>query len=155
MEAMEYNEDYQMNNHTIHTIPTKAGSLKLGGFVVIEKFPCKITEFNKTKDGKHGHAKVTLTGIDVFTGKKYTDCCPAHSNIDVPVIKRVEYPLQDIDDGYLSLLNEGGSLRNDIKLPKNELGKQIEHEFNEKSLICIVQVFGDQEMVISYKEDKD
>ncbi|KKY31269.1 putative eukaryotic translation initiation factor eif-5a [Diaporthe ampelina] len=41
------------------------------GYVVIDGHPCKITNIVKSKPGKHGHAKVLVTGSGIFTGKKH------------------------------------------------------------------------------------
>lgn len=35
-----------------------------------------------------------------------------------------------IQDGYLSLLTESGEVREDLKLPEGDLGKEIEGKFN-------------------------
>ena len=54
------------------TIPIKAGSCKKGVHVMIKGFPCKVIEVSTSKTGKHGHAKVNITGIDIFSGN--IDC---------------------------------------------------------------------------------
>lgn len=57
--------------------------------------------------------------------------------MDVPHVKREDYQLTDIsDDGYLTLMNDGGDLREDLKLPEGDLGVQLRSEFdNGKELL--------------------
>ena len=81
--------------------------------------------------GKHGHAKVHLVGIDIFSGKKYEDICPSTHNMDVPHVKREDYQLTDIDDGFLVLMSDGGDLREDLKIPDGEMGVQLRAEYDQ------------------------
>jgi len=107
------------------TFPMQCSALRKNGFVLIKERPCKIVEMSTSKTGKHGHAKVNLVGIDIFTGKKYEDVCPSTHNMMVPNVSRQEYGLMDIsDDGFVSLLHDNGETRDDIKLPAGELGKR-------------------------------
>ncbi len=37
---------------------------------MIKGRPCKIVEMSTSKTGKHGHAKVNMVAIDIFTGEQ-------------------------------------------------------------------------------------
>lgn len=106
------------------SFPQQCSALRKNGFVLLKDRPCKIVEMSTSKTGKHGHAKVHLVGIDLFTGKKYEDICPSTHNMMVPNVARKEYTLMDItDDGFCSLLDDDkNETRDDIKLPAGDLG---------------------------------
>lgn len=69
-------------------IPSQVGAIKKGGFCMLKGFPCKVTEYSTAKPGKHGAAKATIIGNDIFTGKKYEDGGPTSSNIMVPSVTK-------------------------------------------------------------------
>lgn len=59
--------------------------------------------------------------------------------MDVPHVKREDYQLTDIsDDGFLSLMTDGGDLREDLKVPEGDLGTQLRADFDngKELLVC-------------------
>ena len=130
----------------------QCSALRKNGHVVIKNRPCKIVEMSTSKTGKHGHAKVHMVAIDIFTGKKLEDLSPSTHNMDVPNVSRREYQLVsggrtirarvrggwltdaqlDItDDGFLSLMSDDGSTKDDVKVPENEVGDKINKMFTD------------------------
>ena len=86
----------------------------------IKDKPCKVTAVSTSKTGKHGHAKCNFTALDIFTNKKYEDIIPATHTAHIPVVTRKDYDLIDIsDDGFMTLMDEDGETKEDLKLPEN------------------------------------
>merc|ERR1711937_378474 len=88
------------------TYPMQAGALRKGGYCMLKGFPCKLIEITTSKTGKHGHAKAAITGIDIFTDKKYEDSVPTSHNVDCPNVTKPEYTVIYIDDGYVTLMDD-------------------------------------------------
>lgn len=137
------------------TYPQQCSALRKGGHVMIKDHPCKIMEMSTSKTGKHGHAKVNLVGLDIFTGKKYEDMCPSTHNMDVFVVTRKELSLCDIlDDQYMSLMDENGNMRDDLKVPEGDLGKQMLDKFKAgESLLVTILKACKMEAAIGFKNE--
>jgi len=138
------------------TFPKQCSALRKNEFVVIKQRPCKIVEMSTSKTGKHGHAKVHLVALDVFTGKKYEDICPSTHNMECPVVRRTEYQAVSLEDGYLTLMDVDTSvLRSDLKLPGGTLGEDIKTKINnEESFLVNVLCAMGEEVVVGHKQDK-
>lgn len=106
-----------------------------------------------SKTGKHGHAKVHLVAIDIFTQKKLEDLSPSTHNMEVPFVRRTEFQLLDIDDGFLNLMTPDGETKDDVRAPEGELGDNIQSAFDEGKdlLVTIISAMG-EEAAISFKE---
>ncbi|QSZ34013.1 hypothetical protein DSL72_005593 [Monilinia vaccinii-corymbosi] len=136
------------------TYPMQCSALRKNGFVVIKNRPCKIVDMSTSKTGKHGHAKVHMVAIDIFTQKKLEELCPSTHNMDVPNVSRVEYQLLDItDDDFLSLMSENGDLKDDVKLPDGEVGQKIRglFESDKETNVIVLTAMGEQ-LAIDGKE---
>eukprot|EP01088_Endostelium_zonatum_P006903 TRINITY_DN19043_c0_g1_i1.p1 TRINITY_DN19043_c0_g1~~TRINITY_DN19043_c0_g1_i1.p1 ORF type:complete len:161 (-),score=41.29 TRINITY_DN19043_c0_g1_i1:51-533(-) len=140
------------------TKPIKAGAIKKGTHVVLKGKPCKIVEYTTSKTGKHGHAKARMVGIDIFTDQKYVEISPTSHNMEEPFIDRKEYQLLNIaEDGYVSLLKEDGTTKEDLKLVADDPeSEEIRTKFGEgKTLQLTVLSAMGIEKIIKHKEDRD
>jgi len=148
-------DDAQHESHTFDsadagasaTFPQQCSALRKNGFVCIKNRPCKIVDMSTSKTGKHGHAKVHLVAIDIFTGKKLEELCPSTHNMDVPHVKRTEFQLLDIaDDGFLSLMDDAGNTKDDVPIPDGEIGAKIRGLFDDgkDTNVIILQSMGEQ-----------
>lgn len=135
------------------TYPMQCSALRKNGHVVLKGRPCKIVDMSTSKTGKHGHAKVNLVGIDIFTGKKYEDMSPSTHNMDVPNVQRNEYQVLNIDDGFMSLMLSSGETKDDVKVPEGELGEQIMSMFDDgkELIVTVIKALG-EEAAIAVKE---
>jgi len=133
------------------TYPQQCSALRKNGFVMIKSRPCKIVEMSTSKTGKHGHAKVHMVALDIFTGKKFEDICPSTHNMNVPHVNRFDYQLTDIDeDGYCTLMNDDGETREDLKLPENaELAKEIreKHDNADNFIVTVLKACGEEQLI--------
>jgi len=88
----------------------QCSALRKNGFVVIKGRPCKIVDMSTSKTGKHGHAKVHLVALDIFTNKKLEELCPSTHNMDVPNVSRKEMQLVSQDSKGQDLRQLGENL---------------------------------------------
>ncbi|WFC93787.1 Eukaryotic translation initiation factor 5A-2 [Malassezia brasiliensis] len=155
---MSDDETQNVNFETAHagaslTYPQQCSALRKNGHVVIKGRPCKIIDMSTSKTGKHGHAKVHLVATDIFTNRKYEDISPSTHNMEVPNVTRREYQLINIDDGYLNLMSNEGTSKDDVKLPEGELGEQINEAFEEgKDLMVTIVAAMNEEHALAFKE---
>jgi translation initiation factor 5A len=135
------------------TFPMQCSALRKNGHVVLKGRPCKIVDMSTSKTGKHGHAKVNLVGIDIFTGRKYEDMSPSTHNMDVPNVLRNEYVVLNVEDGFMSLMTTTGETKDDVKVPEGELGEQIQSMFDDgkEIVVTVIKALG-EEAAISVKE---
>lgn len=138
---------------------TQSINIQIGECILIENHPCKISAKTTSKTGKHGGCKIHFTGSDIFTGKKYITTISSTENVEVPEIVRTEYQLIDINNEnppFLTLLSVSGETKEDLILPDNNLGKNINEDFKNSSENILVTVLKsmNSEMIISHRINK-
>lgn len=139
-----------------NTKPLEAGQVKVGGYIVIKNRPCKVNSISTSKTGKHGHAKCHFVATDIFTKKKYEMIETSTHNIYVPIIDKKEYTLLDIsEEHFLTLLDDSGDTRIDVKMPNDEtLASSIMKFYdNGDGVIIIVMKALNEEIVHNIRRE--
>ena len=124
---------------------------------MIKGKPCKVISVSVSKTGKHGHAKCNFLATDIFTGKKLEDMIPSTHGTTVPVVKRSEWEIIDIEDDELTLMDEAGNQKTDLNLPTypENMADEIRDAWNggENSVMVTVQAAVGIEQIIAFKKE--
>jgi len=139
--------------------PLEAGQVKKGAHAMLKGFPCKVVDYSTSKTGKHGHAKAKITGLDIFTGKKYQELCPSTHNMNIPFVNRTEWTCTYIDEeGFAQLMNDQGDTREDLiinnETPWNKLGMadEIQEAIDgDKEVTVVVVTSMEQSQIQDFK----
>jgi translation initiation factor 5A len=89
-----------------HCVPKQASAIRKGGHAMLKDHPCKIADLSTSKTGKHGHAKVKMTGICVLTDKKYQELYSSTHNVSEPIVTKLELQVTDIVDGVITCMDD-------------------------------------------------
>jgi translation initiation factor 5A len=68
--------------------PISVGSLRVGGYMIIDGQAYRIVDITKSKPGKHGAAKARIVAISVFSGVKRSLVKPVDANAEIPIIDK-------------------------------------------------------------------
>jgi len=74
--------------------PTELGSLKVGSYILLPVSdqptgePCRITEYETSKPGKHGSAKARIVAVGIYDGQKRPHVGPVSMQVHVPLIDK-------------------------------------------------------------------
>ncbi|MEM3622241.1 MAG: translation initiation factor IF-5A [Candidatus Bathyarchaeia archaeon] len=68
--------------------PVDVGSLRVGGYIIVDGEPCRIVDITKSKPGKHGSAKARIVAVGIFDGAKRSLVKPVDATADVPIIEK-------------------------------------------------------------------
>ncbi len=71
-----------------NTKPVSVGTLQKGNYVIIDGVACRVSDTQTSRPGKHGHAKVRLTGVGLLDDKKRVIVMPGHDSIEVPMVEK-------------------------------------------------------------------
>ena len=158
---MSSDESFESTEEGTLFAPGCAGDIKKNHYMLMKanEYPCKIVSVSHCKTGKHGSAKCSITGIDLFTGKKHEDSLPSSAQVKCPIVTKTEYSLINIlEDNFLSIMDEeSGDVREDIQLDSlpywAEVNEKIIADFEAgHELLVTVLKSMNREVVISHRK---
>lgn len=105
--------------------------MKVGRYIMIDGIPCKIVEIETSAPGKHGSAKMRVTGIGMFDGQKKSLIKPSSADADVPIIKKKKAQVVSVSDSTAQLMDNETYEVFEITISdeykgKLEAGKEVE-----------------------------
>lgn len=103
---------------TGQTKQTSIGSLNKGNYVIIDGVACKVFDTQTSRPGKHGHAKVRLTGVGLLDDKKRVVVLPGHDNIEVPVVEKKTAQVLSISENMANVMDAETYETFDLEIPE-------------------------------------
>lgn len=77
--------------------PKQASAFRKGDIILIKGAACRIVDMSTSKTGKHGHAKINFTALDIFNNRKYQEMSTSTANCYEVVVVRNSYMVTDIE----------------------------------------------------------
>lgn len=99
---------------------TEVQKLKSGQYMMVEDEPCIIKSTERSKSGKHGHAKVRIVCVGVFDNNKRSLTVPSGHMIDIPEIIKGNAQINFIEDSVINIMNLETYESLDVKWPTSE-----------------------------------
>jgi len=99
---------------------TEIQKLKTGQYIMVEEEPCIIKSTERSKSGKHGHAKVRVVCVGIFDNNKRSLTFPSGSMVNVPEIIKSNAQVNFIEDNLINIMNLETYESLDVEWPTEE-----------------------------------
>ena len=112
--------------------PVELGSLKIGSYILLPVSdqptgePCRISEYDTSKPGKHGAAKARIVGVGVFDGQKRPHVGPVSMQVHVPLIDKRTAQIISIVDSQIQVMDSESFETIDIQMIDEEVNGKLE-----------------------------
>jgi translation initiation factor 5A len=99
---------------------TEIQKLKSGNYIMVEEEPCIIKATERSKSGKHGHAKVRVICVGVFDNNKRSLTIPSGHMVEVPEIIKGTAQINFIEDNLINIMDLESYESKDVNWPAEE-----------------------------------
>ena len=112
--------------------PIELGSLKIGSYILLPVSdqptgePCRITEYDTSKPGKHGAAKARIVGMGVFDSQKRPHVGPVSMQVHVPLIDKRPGQIISMTDSNIQVMDMETFETIDVDMTDEEIKGKLE-----------------------------
>ena len=112
--------------------PIELGSLKIGSYILLPVSdqptgePCRITEYDTSKPGKHGAAKARIVGMGVFDDQKRPHVGPVSMQVHVPLIDKRPGQIISMSDSNIQVMDMETFETIDVDMVDEEIKGKLE-----------------------------
>ena len=99
---------------------TEIQKLKSGQYIMVDEEPCVIKSTERSKSGKHGHAKVRVVCVGVFDNNKRSLTIPSGHMVEVPEINKGTAQVNFIEDAIINIMDLETYASMDVRWPSDE-----------------------------------
>ena len=116
--------------------PADLGSLKIGSYILLPVSdqptgePCRISEYDTSKPGKHGSAKARIVGVGVFDNQKRPHVGPVSMQIHVPLIDKRTGQVISMSGDITQIMDSETFETIDVTMIDDEINGKIENGQN-------------------------
>jgi len=120
---------------------TEIQKLKSGQYIMVEEEPCIIKSTERSKSGKHGHAKVRVVCVGMFDNNKRSITIPSGHMVDIPEIIKGNAQINFIEDTSINIMNLETYESFDVDWPQDDdLKNKLKEIQADPSKISATQV---------------
>jgi len=112
--------------------PIELGSLKIGSYILLPVSdqpsgePCRLTEYDTSKPGKHGSAKARIVAVGIFDGQKRPHVGPVSMQVHVPLIDKRPGQIISMSDSNIQVMDMETFETIDVDMVEEEIKGKLE-----------------------------
>ena len=116
--------------------PADLGALKIGSYILLPVSdqptgePCRISEYDTSKPGKHGSAKARIVGVGIFDNQKRPHVGPVSMQIHVPLIDKRTGQIISITGENFQIMDSETFETIDVTMVDDEVKGKLENAQN-------------------------
>ena len=107
----------------METKPTKAGTLKVGNYIMMQDVPCQITRFETSKTGGRGTARAKIEAVSLIDGRKRVELHSTGDNVNVPIIGKKTAQVLSVQGELANVMDTDTYETFDLAVPESLNGE--------------------------------